>query len=253
MVVDLNADLGDIPGEAGAALDDAMLDLVTSANVACGGHAGDDASMRRVAALAAERGIVIGAHVSYPDRLHFGRRPVALEPGALLDSLRSQLDDLLSAGSEAGAPVRYLKAHGALYNSSVVSDAPAALLVSLAEEFALPLLTLRGGRLARLAEVSGVAWYAEFFADRAYDATGALLPRTVDGAVIADQERVAARALTAVERGVVAAHDGTEVVVDADSICLHGDTAGAVGLARSVRGALARAPVTVASFLEQGR
>jgi UPF0271 protein len=237
--IDLNADLGELPGEAGAALDEALLAIVTSANVACGGHAGDADSMRRVGEVAAQRGVAIGAHISYPDRANFGRRDMAFTPSALLDALRSQVDDLLAAAADVGTSVRYLKAHGALYNASVVSDAPAAILAALAQEYGLPVLTQADGTLALTAATAGVTVYGEFFADRAYEPTGRLRPRSARGAVITHPQAVLERVLTAVGEHVVISHDGGVVAVQADSVCVHGDTPDAVSLASRLREGLA--------------
>jgi len=248
--VDLNADLGELPGDAGAMLDLELLDVVTSANIACGGHAGDPGSMRRVADAAAQRQVAIGAHVSYPDREHFGRLDLAFTPQALLAALRSQVEALLGAAAEAGSAVRYIKAHGALYNASVVSDAPATLLVELAREYGLPILTQSEGRLWRIATGSGVTVYSEFFADRAYEATGRLRARSETGAVITHDATVVARVLTAIRDQQVTSHDGATLAVAVHSVCLHGDTPGAHGLARTVRAALDAEPLLICPFVE---
>lgn len=248
--VDLNADLGELPGVDGEALDDALLAQVTSANVACGGHAGDSASMRRVAAAAASRGVAIGAHVSYPDREFFGRRSMGMAPVELLATLREQLDDLLAAAADAGTSVRYIKAHGALYNTSVVNDAAASLLTELALQYGLPVLTQHHGRLAEIAGSAGVSVYAEFFADRAYEPTGDLRARHEPAAVITDGTAVVSRVITAVRDAVVISHDGQEVQVSVDSVCVHGDTPESVALARRLRDALQEHPVTLAPFVD---
>ena len=251
--VDLNADLGEMPGDAGAALDIALLEIVSSANIACGGHAGDTQSMRRVAEAAAERGVAIGAHVSYPDRTNFGRRDIAFTPAALLDQLRTQVDDLLTAVADVGTSLRYVKAHGALYNASVVSDAPAAILVSLAKEYGLPVLTQADGTLASCAVGAEVTVYGEFFADRAYEATGRLRSRRSPGAVITHQEAVVERVLLAVQEQTVVSHDGARVSVEAHSVCVHGDTPDSVTLARRIRQRLEAAPLHVRAFVESAR
>lgn len=248
--IDLNADLGEMPGLSGTQLDSVLLSVVTSANIACGGHAGDRISMLRVASAAAERGIAIGAHVSYPDREQFGRRDLAFTPQALLDALREQVEDLFAAAAESGTAVRYLKAHGALYNSSVINDAPAALLVELAQEYGLPVLTQSEGRLAQCAARAGVTVFAEFFADRAYEANGRLQPRDQDGAVLADAGAVVPRVLTAVRDQVVVSHDGACVNVAVDSVCLHGDTPGSMALAQQVRSALEAESLQIGPFVD---
>jgi UPF0271 protein len=246
--IDLNADLGEAAGDSGDALDAALLEVVSSANVACGGHAGDDASMARVVAACADRGVAIGAHVSFPDRAGFGRRPLPMGPAELLASLCQQLDALLAVAQQRGAVVRYIKPHGALYNVSVVSDAPAAILVELASQYRLPLLTIGGGQLHQLGAGSGLKVFGEFFADRAYEPDGTLLPRSRAGSVITDPARVTARVARLVAQGRVEAHDGSDVPVTADSVCVHGDTPGAVRLAQQVRAALAEAGAAVRPF-----
>jgi UPF0271 protein len=248
--IDLNADLGELPGEAGATLDDALLAIVTSANVACGGHAGDADSMRRVGEVAAQRGVAIGAHISYPDRANFGRREMAFTPSALLGALRSQVDELLAAAADVGTSVRYLKAHGALYNASVVSDAPAAILAALAQEYGLPVLTQADGVLACTATTAGVTVFGEFFADRAYEPTGRLRSRSASGAVITHHDAVLERVLTAVSERIVISHDGSVMAVRADSVCVHGDSPDAVSLARVLREGLAAAQWQMQPFVE---
>ncbi len=248
--VDLNADLGEFPGRSGDHLDRALLEIVSSANVACGGHAGDGMSMRRVAELATLHDVAVGAHVSYPDREHFGRLERSFTPQALLDALRVQVDELLAAAADVGTAVRYLKPHGALYHASVVNDAPAAILVALAQEYGLPVLTQCDGTLACTAATAGVAVYGEFFADRAYEASGRLRSRSDPGAVLTDPEVVIDRVLQAVRQRTVLSHSGTRLTVAADSVCLHSDTPGAVALARQIRDTLDSVPVTVRSFVD---
>lgn len=247
--IDLNADLGEQPGPVGERTDEQLLSIVSSANVATGGHAGDRVSMRRVSATAAEQGVRIGAHLSYPDREGFGRRAVSMEPAALLASLRQQLAELQEAADAAGTAVSYIKPHGALYNTAAVSDAPAAILVEVAEEHGLPLLTLPEGRLAQLASQAGLPTYAEFFADRAYDPDGRLRSRSRVGSVIDSDAAVVERVVNLVRTQSVVAHDGTVLQVTADSICLHGDTPGAVALSRRVRETLLAERITITTFL----
>jgi UPF0271 protein len=251
--VDLNADLGELPGRAGVVLDEALLGVVTSANVACGGHAGDRDSMRRVADVAASNQVVVGAHVSYPDRANFGRRPMGLAPTELLDHLRRQLDQLDDAAARSASRVRYIKAHGALYNSSVVSDATAAVLVELALERRLPILTQPDSVLAARATACEVEVFAEFFADRAYESDGRLRSRTHADAVIRHEDTVVRRTIRAVSDQVVTSHDGVAVSVQVDSVCVHGDTPGAVSLAGRLRAELERHPVAIRAFLRSPR
>jgi UPF0271 protein len=238
-VLDLNADLGE-----GVTDDDALLAVVTSANVACGFHAGDAATMRRVAALAAARGVAVGAHVSYRDREGFGRRAMSVPTGELAADVISQLHALAAAG----ARVRYVKPHGALYNTAAVDRGVAAAVCSGVSAFGvLPVLGLPGSHLLSAAEAAGLPAVPEGFPDRAYQADGTLLPRGEPGAVLDDASAIAARAV-ALARGEVAAADGSPVRVQVRSVCVHGDAPAAVGAARAVREALEAAGIRLEAF-----
>ena len=246
--IDLNADLGE-----GVADDDALLNVVTSANVACGGHAGDTETMRRVSAAAGRRGVVLGAHPSYPDREGFGRRPLELEPDVLATALREQVHALTLAAREAGTGVRYVKPHGALYHR-VASDPQLAEAIASAFAGAFPgaaWLASPGSRLLTAAAGHGAAVYAEGFVDRRYalapDGPPGLLDRGEPGAVLGHDEAVA-QALTLAGDGRVTAADGRELQVRVRSLCVHGDTPGAVELAARVRAALEQAGVVVRAF-----
>jgi len=229
--LDLNADVGE-----GFGTDEGLLSIVTSANVACGFHAGDAATMRTVCRLAVEHGVTIGAQPSYRDREGFGRRDVEVSAAQLLADLCEQVEDLTAAADSVGATVRYLKPHGALYNRVVHDDAHAQAVVTTCVRYDLPVLGLPGSRLLALAADAGVAGYREFFADRAYDAAGRLRPRSEPGAVITDPAEVARRVAEL-------ARPASQQAVD--SICVHGDSPGAVALARAVRAALSAAGVSV--------
>ena len=243
--IDLNSDLGEGYGAWALGDDLALLDVVTSANVACGFHAGDPRTMERTVAAAAERGVAIGAQVSYPDLVGFGRRAMDVAPADLSADVLYQLGALQAFARVAGTSVRYVKPHGALYNRTVVDDVQAAAVVSAVRLYdsSLPVLTLPGGALARAARAAGVPVVAEGFADRAYTADGRLVPRGEPGAVIADETAVVARAVRMVVDGRVEAHGGGEVPLRIASLCVHGDTPGAVGLARAVRQGLEAAGV----------
>lgn len=240
--VDLNADLGEGVGD-----DVAMLDLVSSANVACGGHAGDGSSMRAVCRAAVERGVRVGAHVSYPDVAGFGRTAMDVTGPELLDMLRTQLADLTTAAGDVGAEVTFVKPHGALYHRVAVDPEQARAVVRLAAEACLAVVGLPGGVVLELAERAGLPVVPEAFADRGYLADGSLVPRESPGAVLHDAEVVAARMVALVRTGRVNADDGTEVAVAARSICVHGDTPGAVAIARRLRAALTAAGVEIAA------
>ena len=237
---DLNADVGE-----GFGFDDDLLDLISSANVACGFHAGDPLTMRTLCSWAAERDVAVGAQVSYRDREGFGRRDVEVAEPDLVADLSEQVEALCAAATDASTSVRYLKPHGALYNRCVYDPEHARAVVSVARTYALPVLGLPGSVLLDLASAAGLPARREFFADRAYDAAGNLVARSVPGAVIEDPALVVARVRRLVRSGTVVSVDGGELDVAADSICVHGDTAGAAALATSVRRALEAEGVSV--------
>jgi UPF0271 protein len=248
--VDLNADLGEGFGVWRLGDDEALLDVVTSANVACGFHAGDPTTMRRVCAAAAERGVAIGAQVGYHDLVGFGRRRIDIAPDDLCADVLYQLGALDACARAAGSRVRYVKPHGALYNTAADDAVQAEAVVSavVAYDPGMPLLALPGSALARAAHAAGLPFVPEAFADRGYRADGRLVPRSETGAVITDPYEVVARAATFVLHQHVTAVDGTNVAVQARSLCVHGDTPNAVQLAHEIRRTLADAGVTVAAF-----
>ena len=249
-MIDLNADVGESFGAWRLGDDEGMLGLVTSANVACGFHAGDPLTLRHTCALAASRGVAVGAQVSYADLAGFGRRFIAVPPDALTADVIYQVGALDAMCRVAGTRVRYVKPHGALYTATVRDEEQAAAVVAAVAAYdpSLPLLGLPGSALLRLAAEAGLRAVPEAFADRGYAADGTLVPRGEPGALVTDPDDVAARVVRMVRDGVVGSVDGAEVAVAAESVCLHGDTPGAVGLARRVRAALAAAEVTVAPF-----
>lgn len=246
MRVDLNADLGETVDGMPTADDEAMFAVISSANVACGGHAGDDASMRASVERAARFGVAVGAHPSYDDRPNFGR--VRRDPPAaeLRESIARQLDALAAAGAD----LRYVKPHGALYHAVVADAAQAGAVVAAVADHsarlgrALPVLGLPGA-IAAAAASAGLPFVHEAFLDRGYEATGGLVPRDRPGALVDDPARVADRALRLVADATVDTVDGTRIAVDAASLCLHGDTPAAVAMARAVRAALDDAGVEV--------
>lgn len=252
--IDLNADLGESFGQWRMGDDEAMLDVVTSANVATGFHAGDPAVMRRTLRLAAERGVVVGAHVAYRDLAGFGRSFVDVEPGQLRDELVYQLAAITGVARTVGARVAYVKPHGALYNTIVHHEAQARAVVEALQavnptlDEPLALLGLPGSVVLDLAAEAGIATHREAFADRGYTPAGTLVPRREAGAVLHDPDEVAQRMVRMVTEGTVVANDGSVVAVEADSICVHGDSPGAVAMARAVRDALAAAGVTLEGF-----
>ncbi|QEU95798.1 LamB/YcsF family protein [Streptomyces kanamyceticus] len=248
--IDLNADLGEGFGRWRLTDDEELLSVVTSANVACGFHAGDAVTMRRVCDRAAERGVRIGAQVSYRDLAGFGRRAMDVPPDELAAEVAYQIGALEVFARAAGTRVSYVKPHGALYNRVVADEEQARAVVDgvLLADAALPVLGLPGSRLLERAEKAGLPAVTEAFADRAYTDEGTLVPRGSDGAVITEEDAVAERSVGMATSGVVTSHGGRRIAVGARSLCLHGDTPGAVGLARRVRARLEAAGVRVAAF-----
>ena len=244
--IDLNADLGETVDGVPTADDEAMFAVISSASIACGGHAGDAASMRAAVARATRFGVAVGAHPSYPDPANFGRLRQHLDPAALREAIAAQLDALL----EAGADLRYVKPHGALYHAVIEdrgqADAVAAAVAALSARLgrAIPILGLDGA-IARAAVAEGLPFVREAFLDRGYRPDGSLVPRGEPGALLDDPQAVAARAVRLAREGVVEAADGTAVAADAASLCLHGDSPAAVAMARAVRAALDEAGVEV--------
>lgn len=244
--IDLNADLGEDVGD-----DVALLSVVSSANVACGFHAGDPLIAARTVSAAAARGIAVGAHPSYRDRQGFGRRFVDVAPSVLVGEVLEQLAWLASVAAGLGTQVSYVKPHGALYNVIVAHEAHARAVISAVAEFApgLAVLGLPGSLFLSLAEEAGLQPVGEAFVDRAYAPDGTLVPRSVAGSILHDPDAVAARAVRLATEGRVVAVDGSVIPVEARSLCIHGDSPGAVAMARAVRAALRGAGVDVAPFV----
>jgi 5-oxoprolinase (ATP-hydrolysing) subunit A len=245
--VDLNADLGEGFGRWSLTDDDALLDVVTSANVACGFHAGDPETVLGVCGAAARRGVAVGAHPSYRDLVGFGRRYVDASRSELVADVLYQLGALAGLARAAGTRVSYVKPHGALYNAAAGGGAHGEAVVEAVRRFDadLPLVALAGSPLLELARGAGLRTVAEAFADRGYEATGELVDRREPGALVTDPAEVARRVVRLVVEGVVASVDGTDVAVAAESVCVHGDSPGSVAVARAVRGALEAAGVEV--------
>ncbi|WP_369167713.1 LamB/YcsF family protein [Streptomyces sp. R28] len=249
--IDLNADLGEGFGRWQLTDDERLLSVVTSANVACGFHAGDAATMRRVCEQAAERGVRIGAQVSYRDLAGFGRRAMDVPPAELAAEVAYQIGALEVFARAAGTRVSYVKPHGALYNRVVHDAEQAGAVVDgvLLADATLPVLGLPGSRVLDLAAKAGLPAVTEAFADRAYTERGTLVPRGQDGAVVTDPEAVVERSVGLARSGVVTSQSGVPVEVRARSLCLHGDTPGAVELARRVRARLEESGVRVEAFV----
>lgn len=254
MPIDLNSDLGEGYGPWTMGDDAAMLDIVSSANIACGFHAGDPAGLLAVLRQAAARGVAVGAHVSYPDRVGFGRRTMDVAPDDLTADVIYQIGALQGLARAAGTRVTYVKPHGALYNTIAddARQADAVIAGIRAVDPSLVLMGLAGAPVLDRARAAGLTVVAEAFADRAYTAAGALVSRKQPGAVLHDPDLIAARMLRLATEGVLEAEDGSILRLEADSICVHGDSPGAVAIAARVRDALVAGGVTVALFAGGG-
>jgi UPF0271 protein len=248
--IDLNADLGEGFGRWTLGDDDALLEVVTSANVACGFHAGDAPTMRRVCDRAAERGVAVGAQVGYRDLAGFGRRFVDVEPDVLTQEVLYQLGALSTFARVAGTSVRYVKPHGALYNAIGWHEEQAAAVVQAVVDHdeALPVLGLPGSAWLRRAEAAGIGVVHEAFADRAYTPEGTLVDRRQPGAVLHDPDEIARRCVAMATGKPVRDAAGGWLTLTPASICVHGDTPGAVEVARAVRCALIAAGVRLSPF-----
>jgi UPF0271 protein len=243
--VDLNADMGEAQGD-----DATLVGLVTSANVACGFHAGDPMTMRATVGAAVRAGVAVGAHPGYPDRQGFGRRDLAATPAEIMADVLYQIGALQAVCHAAGTRVRYVKPHGALYNRAA-KDAAAAKAIAEAVRLADPslvLLGLAGSLMIDCARAVGVAAAEEAFADRAYSADGSLVSRNVPGSVLTDPAIIASRAVRMMTAGDVETLDGGTIRLRTDSLCVHGDTPGALDIVRAVRRALTDNGVTLAPF-----
>ncbi|MDQ2722138.1 MAG: LamB/YcsF family protein [Actinomycetota bacterium] len=248
--MDLNSDVGESFGRWVLGDDEAVLTAVTSANVACGFHAGDPSTLRRTCRMAAHNGVMVGAQVGYRDLVGFGRRFMDVTPTELTDDVVYQIGALHALCQVSGTRVRYVKPHGALYNAVVHHQGQARAVAAAVRAYdpALPVLGLPGSLLLDEVRVAGLRAVPEFFADRGYLPDGRLVPRAEPGAVLHDPGEVAARVVRMVTEGVVAAVDGSDVAVGAESVCVHGDSPGAVAMAKAVRHALLDAGIAVEAF-----
>ncbi|HEX2694082.1 MAG TPA: 5-oxoprolinase subunit PxpA [Gemmatimonadaceae bacterium] len=250
LIVDLNADLGEAFGSSRIFEDVALLELVSSANIACGFHAGDATTMRDTVNAAKVRGVTIGAHPSYPDIPGFGRRELGLPPKQILFHVATQLRALRDICGAEGARLAYVKPHGALYNRAARDrDAANAIVMAIREVgLSLTLLGLAGSEMAHAAARAGIAFASEAFVDRAYKADGTLVPRDQPGAVINDVKRAVQRAVMLVKGKTITADDGTELRLSARSLCVHGDNPDAAPMLRTLRKRLEESGVTIAPF-----
>lgn len=241
-MIDLNADLGE-----GAGTDEELLEYITSANVACGEHAGDLETIRRTAALARAHGVGIGAHPSFPDREGFGRREMTLPPDDVTATVAAQIEVVARAASETGTRLQHVKPHGALYNQAASDRALAAAIGHAVRrvDASLIVMALAGSPMVAVLRDLGLRVAQEAFVDRGYSAGGTLVPRTQPGALITDPATAARRAVLLATEHMVLAETGETINVNAATLCLHGDTPGASELARAVRQALKHAGVSV--------
>ena len=244
-VMDLNSDMGENAGD-----DAALLDVVTSANVACGAHAGDEATMAATIEAAAARGVAIGAHPSYPDRENFGRVSMRLPPDEVTKIVGAQLAVLAGVAKRCGARLSHVKPHGALYNDAARDPDLARAVAAAIARFdpRLIVMGLAGSAMLEAAESLGLRAAGEGFCDRAYDANGSLRSRTLPGAVYDDPATAARQAVEIAVHGRARAHDGTAVSVAALTLCVHADTPNAPAIARAVRSALGNAGIRVSKL-----
>jgi len=248
--IDLNADLGEGFGVWRMGDDDAMLRLVTSANIACGFHAGDPEIMARSFRAAREAGVAVGAHVSFPDLAGFGRRALAMSPTEIEHAVAYQIGAAQALARLADHEITYVKAHGALAN---LAERDARVAQTIADAVAkvdssLTLLAIARSEQGRAATKAGLRAAQEIFADRAYAEDGSLAPRKEEGAVLHDPQIIVARVLTMLHEGAIVTRSGARLQSKIDSICVHGDTPGAVAIARELRGALQGAGWRLQSF-----
>lgn len=249
--IDLNSDLGEGFGAWQMGDDTAMLAVVTSANIACGFHAGDPAGIFSVLKEAAARDVAVGAHVAYRDLVGFGRRNMEPSSAELVGDVIYQIGALQGLATAAGTKVRYVKPHGALYNTIAHDKRQAADVIAAikAVDPSLVLMALAGAPIVAQARAAGLSVVCEAFADRAYNADGSLVSRRLPGAVLHDAQAIAQRTLRMVESGRVTAIDGTDIALEAQSICVHGDTPEAVAIARALRETLVRRGVALKPFV----
>lgn len=250
--IDLNSDLGEGFGPWQMGDDATMLSIVTSANVACGGHASDPETMFRTLRLAQDNGVTVGAHPGFNDREGFGRRVIPMSPDTIGRMCAAQIGALIGIAAQVGVPVTYVKPHGALGNLAARDRGVADAIVAAVEKFdaSLAILAISGTQSEKAARAAGVPVFSEVFADRGYLSTGQLVPRDRDGAMIHDATEAAERLVAFLDSGLMPVIDGDPIKLDAQSICVHGDSAGAVAMAREIRQRLSAHGVEIASFLE---
>ena len=250
MRIDLNSDLGESFGAWTMGQDEALMDSITSANIACGFHAGDPGVMRQTLALAKDKGVAVGAHPGFPDLVGFGRREMKATPDEVHDLVLYQVAALAGMAAAQGLRLQHVKAHGALYNMACKERSLADAIARAVAAFdrSLILFGLPNSELVRAGAAAGLTVAAEVFADRAYERDGSLTSRNKPDSVIHDEDAVVERAVRMVKQRDVVAVDGSVIALQADTICLHGDTPGAAALARVVRRGLESAGVVIAAL-----
>ncbi|KAB7616136.1 LamB/YcsF family protein [Amylibacter sp. SFDW26] len=249
--IDLNSDLGESFGPWHMGDDATMLSLVNSANIACGGHASDPETMYQTLSIAAEKGVIVGAHPGYNDREGFGRRVIPMEPDEVGRMVAAQIGALMGVAALVPVKVQYVKAHGALANLAArdrkVADAYVSAALKVNPDLAI--LAISGTQLEEAGRAAGAKVYSEIFADRGYLSNGQLVPRGQDGAMIHDADEAADRLVAFLETGLMPVIDGDPIPLAAHSICVHGDSDGAVTMTRRIQDRLTAAGVTLTSFI----
>ena len=248
--IDLNCDMGELPEAIADGTQEALLRSITSANVACGGHAGDERTMRTTIEQALRAGVAVGAHPGYPDRENFGRLELKITAEAVANSIYEQVRALAEVAAKCGTKLVHVKPHGALYNQAVKNRELAEAIAKGIAKFSkdLVLMGLAESPMLEVFRQAGFAVAAEAFADRRYEPDGTLRSRKFENALIRDPAETAKQALSIAQRGIVTAHDGTEVKVSAQTICIHGDTPGSVQIAAAVARTLRDAGLSVSAF-----
>ena len=251
MYIDLNSDLGESYGQWRMGNDAEILPMVSSANIACGFHAGDPLGMLNTLKLAVELKVNIGAHVSYPDLVGFGRRNMDLSRDELVADVLYQISALDGLAKVAGSQVRYVKAHGALYNTMAKDAAQAQAVIDAIKMYnpELALVALAGSALIEQARAAGLVVISEAFADRAYHQDGSLVSRRLAGAVLHDPDLVAKRVVSMLQTGGVESIEGVFTPIQADSICIHGDSEGALEMSRAILAELQQQQIDVRAFI----
>lgn len=250
MKIDINCDMGESFGAYRIGEDEKIIRYITSANIACAFHAGDPAVMEKTVKLARENGVAIGAHPGYPDLMGFGRRNLETFPGEIKRYVLYQVGAMAAFAAADGCRLQHVKPHGALYNYAARNEQAAAEIIEAVKAFdpGLVLFALAGSLCAEMAGASGLRVAREAFPDRAYTKEGQLAPRKLEGAVIHDPQKVHERVLKLVKTGKILSIEGEEIALEAETLCVHGDTPGAANLAGTIRETLEKAGITVTAF-----